>query len=542
MAVNVKDPQFGAVGNGSADDSAAIQRAVNYAKSLSANPSAPYLATVYFPAGYYLIGSTINMTGATGIWLVGDGGPYLNTIILGITGSRPMFDFSGSNSSGCENFMFQPAGGVSTPSTIAVQFARTNLGGLNCGIKRCYFQMSDLPSSNGGLGSIGLLNIRSEEFYMQGCTVRANSPVILSYSSNISFTGASYTASSSFSPGLLPGTGSMGVVNIISTSLQSIEKRQPALILNGSNSINFQGYMGRIVSTGGTNETAVLCLTSTTNLKLHATIESFSRAVQVINSGFENCELDIVIANSLTPSTELIDVTNCFVVGLRARITQPVITERNRTVLYHAPVNGGTQQASATLLNSEIYCISTPNNQYILSSNLLKRANNVTLNTLQPFEKRNGRIRQLVNARVSAGTVGNIISATILRFIEARLTSTSNNSGYYRIWIEGVMRAGGYGSAQAATLAFQAQIVVNQKYDGTLIPPSVTVISLDESSDNPNYLYINGIIANLTFSAGIGTVTLTPRISGNGTGEPVYFEGYSEIQSDFFVNEPIPIS
>ncbi|OJW78844.1 glycosyl hydrolase family 28-related protein [Spirosoma sp. 48-14] len=543
MAINVKDPQFGAVGNGSADDSAAIQKAVNYAKTLSANASAPYIATVYFPAGYYLIGTTINLTGATGIWLVGDGGSYLNTIILGITGSRPMFDFSGSSFSGCENFMFEPAGGnASSPSTIAVQFGRTNLGGLNCGIKKCYFQMSDTPSSNGGLGSIGLLNIRSEEFFIHECTIRANSPVVLSYSASLNYPGVNYSASSSFSPGLLSGTGSMGVVNIMGTSLQAVEKRQPALILNGTNSINFEGYLSRIVSAGGTNETAVLCTTATTNLKLHATVESFSRILQVISSGLENCDLDVVIANSLTPTTELIDITNCFVAGLKARIAQPVTTERNRTVLYHAPTNGGTQQAAGTLINCEIYCIAVPNNQFIISANLLKRATNVSLNTLQPFEKRNGRIRQLANTRVSAGVNGNVTAATILQFIEARLSTTSNNSGYYRIWVEGTMKAGGYGSGQAATFCFQAQIVINQKYDGTLSPPSVTIISLDESSDNPNYLFINGIIANLTFSGGIGSVTLTPRVSGSGTGEPVYFEGYSELQSDFFINEPIPIS
>lgn len=36
MPVNVKDAQFGAVGNGQTDDTVAIQNAVNYAKSLSA--------------------------------------------------------------------------------------------------------------------------------------------------------------------------------------------------------------------------------------------------------------------------------------------------------------------------------------------------------------------------------------------------------------------------------------------------------------------------------------------------------------------------
>ena len=50
--VSVKD--FGAVGNGSTDDTTAIQNAVNYVGSVG--------GTVYFPTGTYLISSTINVS------------------------------------------------------------------------------------------------------------------------------------------------------------------------------------------------------------------------------------------------------------------------------------------------------------------------------------------------------------------------------------------------------------------------------------------------------------------------------------------------
>ncbi|MCK8492305.1 glycoside hydrolase family 55 protein [Spirosoma sp. RP8] len=542
MPINVKDSQFGAVGDGSKDDAAAIQKAIDFAKTRSANPYAPYLTTVYFPAGYYLVGSPINLTNATGIWLVGDGGSYLNTVILGITGNQPMFDFSGSSYSGCENFTFLPAGNASNSSTIGVQFARTNNGGLNCGIKKCYFQMADNASANGGLGSIGLLNIRSEEFYIHECVIRANAPLILSYTSNIAVIGVNYTASSSYQA-LLGGTGSMGVTDITGTSLQAIEKRLPAMILLGTNTINFQGYLSRLLSSGsGSNETAILCATYTTNLRVHATIESFSRAVQVLNSALENCDLNLVVANSTTPNTELVDVTNCFVSGLRLSVSQPVSSERNRIVIYHAPVANNTQQAVGSITNSEITCSAVPSNEFIISANLLKRSTNVLFNTLIPFEKRSGRIRQLTNSRVSFGTVGSITSASILQFREARLTNVNNNSGHYRFWIDGTIKAGGYGSGKAASLSFQAQIIVNQRYDGVLDPFSSTVITLDQSSTDPSYLSISGIVANLTFTNNIGSITLLPRVLGNGTGEPVYYEGFVEFQSDFFINDPFPLT
>ncbi|MEZ0609317.1 glycosyl hydrolase family 28-related protein [Fibrella sp. WM1] len=541
MAINVKDPQFGAAGDGSRDDAPAIQAAINYAKSLQANPFAQYKATVYFPAGYYLINSSINLTGAGGIWLVGDGGPYLNTIILGNTGNRPMFDFTGSSQSGCENFTFLPSS-ASAPSTLGVQFALSSTGGLNCGIKRCYFQMTDVPTANGGFGSIGLLNVRSEEFYIHECLIRANVPLVMSYAANITYTGVNYTATSNFQT-VTAGSGSMGVTSINGTSLQTLEKRQPAVVLNGTNSFNFQGYMSRLSTANGTNETAILCLNSTINLKIHATIESFSRLLQVRDTGFAYNQLDIISANSTAPTTELIDVTNCIVTSLRARIGLPNASERaNRTVLYHAPASNGTQQVAGIVQNSEIDCYDITNNNQIITQALLKKSANMVFNTGRPFEKKGGKIRQLTNNRVSAGTLGALTTATIFQFQEARLTSTTaNNSGYYRINIDGVLKAGGYGSGAAATLCFEAQIVVNQKFDGTLDPISITTVILDQSVTNPSYLNVNGMVLDLTFSGGIGRVTLVPRVSGSGTGEAVYYEGSAEIQSDFFVNDPVPL-
>ena len=60
--VSVKD--FGAVGNGVADDTAAIQAAIAYAATAVAGSTG---ATVYFPTGTYLISSTIAMPNRVGL-------------------------------------------------------------------------------------------------------------------------------------------------------------------------------------------------------------------------------------------------------------------------------------------------------------------------------------------------------------------------------------------------------------------------------------------------------------------------------------------
>lgn len=543
MAVNVKDPQFGAVGDGFADDGPAIQRAVDFAKALSVpgNVNVRYKATVYFPPGYYKINTTINLTNINGIYLQGDGGRYLNSIIIGNTGG-PIFDFSGSSLSGCEGLTFQSSAGYGTNrSTIGVLFALTSNGGVNCGIRNCYFEMFDFPTANSGLGTIGVLNVRAEEFFIHECLIRANTPVLFSNKANLSDTGTNFTVTSPFQT-LASGTGSMGVVSIKGVSLQGYEKRQPAMILNGTNSITFDGYLGRDSATTGSNETAILCSQYTTNLRINATIESYSRILQTLVAGFEHNDLNIVIANSASPATELIDFTGCIVKGLKARISIPNPSERtNRTVLYHAPNGGGYQQAAGSIINSEITCTDVAENQFIITPNLLKNSNNVLFNTEQPFEKRGGRLRQLFTQIVSAGTNGAPAAATAIRFRQANLLPFNNtNAGYYRIWIDGIVRGGSPGSGGYVTLGFQSQITVNQLFDGRFDPVSVTVITLNRSYTNATYLDISGVNISLTFSGLIGTVTITPRVSGTGIGEPLFYEGQIEIQSNFQANDPVP--
>lgn len=538
--INVKDAQFGAVGDGFTDDRAAIQRAVDYAKnlSISGGTSAKYRVTIFFPAGYYYIAGPINLTNTNGLWMAGDGGPYLNTIIIGNTGGV-MFDFSGSSLSGCENFTFVTSD-RGNRSTIGVLFALTNNGGLNCGIRKCYFEMIDQPAANGGFGSIGLLNVRSEEFYIHECTIRANTPLIMSYAANLSGSGTNFTVTSPFQT-LSTGTGSMGVTSINGTSLQGYEKRQPAMVLLGTNSLNFQGYLGRLSAANGTNETAILCVNYTTNLKIQATVESYSRVLRVLNAGFEGNDIDIVSANVTTPATELIDLTGSLVKGLNLRITLPVIAERsNRYVVYHATATDPNQQAAGAITNGVITCYDIPNNQYIISPTLLKKSTNITFNTLRPFEKKGGRLRQLFGQSVGAGSNGAITAANAIQFTQADNTASPNGrGGYYRVWLDAVIRAGSYGSGGSSVLSFQAQVLINQNNVGSQDSPSATVIILDKSTTNPSYLDIAGVLVSISFANRIGTVTVTPRVMGSGSGEPVNYDGMAELQSDFLVNDPI---
>ena len=75
VAVSVKD--FGAVGNGIADDTAAIQAAINYVKSRQ-NAAGRYGGIIYFPTGLYKVTDTIELAATNTVDLriafLGDGG------------------------------------------------------------------------------------------------------------------------------------------------------------------------------------------------------------------------------------------------------------------------------------------------------------------------------------------------------------------------------------------------------------------------------------------------------------------------------------
>lgn len=548
--INIK--WFGAVGQADAtDDGPAIQKAVNYAKFIvTTYGTNSYKSIVTIPPGHYRIRKTIDVTRASGVVIRGSAGRYLNSSLVGNTNGI-MLDFTGSSMSGCENLFFQSYVQESNPSTIGVQFAleaNAPYGGPTCVIKNCFMMLADIPTANNGMGTVGIMNCRAEEFAVTDCVIQANIGCIFSNKNNLADAGFSYTVSSAYAP-VATGQGSLGVINFNGqNSITNLGKAQPALILNGTNSVNFHGYLSRASVTGsGTNEAAILfCGAVTYNATINTTVESFAQLIRA-KSPLVNCTINGVVANQINAGGTLPSGTTRHPVidlsgggqlqGCKVNITfGEAIAERDgRYLLY----DGGPIYAG--LLNSEISCPQWDNNSYVASTIMFSNTDNTIFKLAYPFKVESGISKQLFSSTVSAGVVGTVTTATVARWRNANSANPNfNKAGIYSISVEGTVRVGWAGAGGQAVASFKGTLSIAQNYVGAQNASAGTVILLDQASTAPTYCKVAGVALTVDVSdPNVYKINVTPAVTGNGTGEPITVSAVSEVKSDFAIKGAI---
>lgn len=196
--INVKD--YGAVGDGSTDDSSAIQAAINAAKptSVAANGLPDNSSVIYFPKGTYLVNTSISVW--SGIILFGNGaastlkaGPSLTTQILTLAA------FTGVQCRWVDiGFLnFEATGTVRAIKTTAGQFLNScihdctfDVGfAIDCNIGTTYVQSCRFIKCT-SVGSLDqFLSISGnrnyiEDFNKEGSTGSSTHPYIYIYDSN----------------------------------------------------------------------------------------------------------------------------------------------------------------------------------------------------------------------------------------------------------------------------------------------------------------------------------------------------------------------
>ena len=177
---------FGAEGDGIADDTVSLQKAVDFACTSQ-------ILAVDLNIGWYRITKTLDCTNIRQPSMPRDGlniygSSFLNTQIIGDTGDNTaVMDISGVEWLQLNNFMITSSkndvtGGVrgNNPSTVGI-FVGCGKVLPQSSQQRChvFIGMQDDMKANGGKGTIGLWNFASEENTYDSVTIIANRPVVL---------------------------------------------------------------------------------------------------------------------------------------------------------------------------------------------------------------------------------------------------------------------------------------------------------------------------------------------------------------------------
>jgi hypothetical protein len=258
---------FGATGDGSTDDSAAINAAIAAAQQTGA------VSRVYFPPGRYRLRSCVNVTDTEGIELYGD--PVNTTdaaeldsasatsrmaVLLGDTGNC-VLDFLGSERVTLRNIGIRVRSDYATPAKVGLLFGRSSThtwAQLNT-VEDVLIFMDSIPAAS-ARGTLGVYNVAAEHFTMNRAHIIADEPLAMASTNVLSLSSpykgnpaapASMTIVSMtqnvFRAWANAGTEFWDVYTV--SCYECYWSRQPgsaarwAIVLNGARNMNFTGQI-----------------------------------------------------------------------------------------------------------------------------------------------------------------------------------------------------------------------------------------------------------------------------------------------------------
>ena len=252
--------QFGAVGDGTTDDAAAIQAAIDSGAR-----------EVRFRDNRYRIASVIDMTAMNGggckLKGMGRGEGSVGTQIIGET-SGLMIDCTGSQYVEFEDLTLKP--GASNKSTIGIMFARATTAQYAqfCAMTRVHIDIPTNTAANGGRGTIGVYNYAAELFNMIDCYFRADHPYVITANNDFSLSSSFVTIE----------TGTWSTSHIQSYGCSYVSYAFAAVRLAGTMShIAFDHMYALRVS--GTYKYAIQIEGLTDGAHFDGNLEGFERAV-----------------------------------------------------------------------------------------------------------------------------------------------------------------------------------------------------------------------------------------------------------------------
>jgi hypothetical protein len=313
-SVSVKD--FGAVGNGTTDDTLAIQKAID---AVSPQTLGGVAGSVFFPTGSYLITKPLNLTSDNGTFSrrgvklygqnAGSGDYTYGTKIVGQTNGYAMVEIVDNDNAQIENLTF--INSATTPSTVGIYQARRTSGtGASQWTGNCYFNnvtikfTNDTITLNSNFGTIGIINISGEETTYNRCEVWANLPLAISWSNSLQKATNNLAANSydtfAYSPywvaqATITTSGSDTVFRTKNCRFIAKGYNSPVVLLQEVGSVfSYGDFLQKRVSTTGTDGTNGIGYEfwNAFQVKIDATTESV-KTPMLIHREIESLEANI---------------------------------------------------------------------------------------------------------------------------------------------------------------------------------------------------------------------------------------------------------
>jgi hypothetical protein len=290
-SVNVLD--YGAVGDGAANDTVAIQAAIDAACSL--NETGLSAGAVYFPRGRYRVTSTLNCTNSRvngtlkrdGLKLFGEG---VSSAILGNCGTgKAVIETTGSQYLHIEDLCID-CNNLATPASIGVlqALSSTLTQTQNQFFKCLYIFMPDMATANANLGSICIYNFGAEENTYDTCALYGNVAVVLTALNDGTQVGPVILTSYQ----TLDTLHSLGMTTFSGECLMvGLNKRKAPLIMQNITTPTFENTYIAGSGSGGSDQYAMWFAGNVTNMKYHGVIED--RASILFTGSLINSQLDI---------------------------------------------------------------------------------------------------------------------------------------------------------------------------------------------------------------------------------------------------------
>jgi hypothetical protein len=512
--INVLD--YGATGNGTTDDTAAIQAAIDAASYLLPSTTGKPNA-VFFPKGTYKTTATLNCTNTrVAGTLSRDSLKLFGCATWGstIVGS-PGKDYAILDCSGSQQFTMQDLqlSGVTGSCGVGIFTSSSTI--LNESHTQRFINIYvDAPNdvtANGGNGTVGFWNFGSEENLHIGCHYGGNIAAVFSGQSNLPFTY--------LHPVNTPlSSHSCGVNTFQNVSLYpSPVSGSVGLYTCDVNQFNFTGY----ISGGNESDGVAHRVQGGFNGSINATFETFKNATQVfgyiIGSNFDF--LGSVSSSTIDPLILILEGGNIANSDIKA-----YLLSGSRSLLGLSS-NSQTVLTASYLLNST-FKTNLTQTQTLASSEysgtrlqmLLANSNAISIYCADnEYHLNNGKITAKIPSTVTATAVsGNTTKAITLGSVAL---PTSSATGQYGtacvVTFDGFVRSANFPSSPATSNSFAVKIkasfpfLTNASSGAVSYGTQAGVIESTLFENNSEFNITAIALSGATITAGFVQYTLT---------------------------------